>query len=63
MSNKQNDYYDYYTRAEIAQLLGISPQAVSKRLAKGKWPGAKKFGNCWMIPVINGFMIPFKANK
>jgi len=61
MSNKQNDeirehrlesyeIYYCYTRAEIAQYLNISPQSVSKQLAKGRWPGAKKFGHCWMIP-------------
>ena len=44
-----NDQPEVITVQEAAERLGISQQAVLKRIQKGKLP-AKKFGWQWMIP-------------
>lgn len=44
----------YLTTQEVADLLGVSHQSVSKQLRRGKrgpFPNARKFGQrAWLIP-------------
>ena len=41
---------DYYTTAEAAQLLRISPSGVVKRIERGQLPATHMGGRKWRIP-------------
>ena len=41
---------DYLTISQTAEKWGLKGRRVTTLCAEGRIPGAKKFGNAWMIP-------------
>ena len=48
---KKDPLADVVTLAAAADLLGISPSTAAIQARKGRFPGAKKIGKTWFVPL------------
>ena len=46
----RGDFMEYLTISQTAEKWGLKGRRVTTLCAEGRIPGARKFGNAWMIP-------------
>lgn len=54
---------EYLTAPEVAKLLNYSPNYISNLCQAGKFPGAIKRGNIWLIPRASAESYPARQDK